>query len=96
MWSSAFGGRGFDNREAAVRIASVLWDETKPSLNMELKPSDNSNNPYLALGALIATGLDGVDKRMDPGEPVTVDPGTLSEEDRARRGIRPCASWPKR
>ncbi|MFQ5784350.1 MAG: glutamine synthetase family protein [Alphaproteobacteria bacterium] len=88
MWSSAFTCWGLDNREAAVRIASVLWDETKPSLNMELKPSDNSNNPYLALGGLIAAGLDGVDKELDPGEPVTVDPGSMSEAERAERGIR--------
>jgi len=70
-----------------VRIASTLWDETKPSFNMELKPSDSSNNPYLALGALIAAGLDGVEKGMDPGDPVTVDPGTYSDADRARLGI---------
>lgn len=88
MWSSAFSCWGPDNREAAVRIASVLWDEVKPSLNMELKPSDNSNNPYLALGGLIAAGLDGVENGLDPGEPVTVDPGTFSEGDRARLGIR--------
>jgi len=88
MWSSAFVCWGLDNREASVRIASGLWDETTPSLNMELKPSDSSNNPYLALGALIAAGLDGVEKGMDPGDPVTVDPGGLDESDRARLGIR--------
>ena len=88
MWSSAFVCWGLDNREASVRIASVLWDEAKPSLNMELKPSDNSNNPYLALGALIAAGLDGVEKGLDPGKPVTVDPGAMSDGDRARLGIQ--------
>ena len=88
MWSSAFGCWGLDNREAAVRIASVLWDETKSSLNMELKPSDNSNNPYLALGGLMAAGLDGIEKKLDPGEPIAVDPGALTEEELARRGIR--------
>jgi glutamine synthetase len=87
MWSSAFACWGLDNREASVRIASVLWDEDKPSLNMELKPSDNSNNPYLALGGLIAAGLDGLEKRFEPGEPVAVDPGDLSEADRTRLGI---------
>jgi glutamine synthetase len=87
-WSSAFTCWGLDNREAAARIASTLWDEEKPSLNMELKPSDNSNNPYLALGALIAAGLDGVANKLDPGEPVTVDPGGMSDTDRARLGIR--------
>lgn len=88
MWSSAFGCWGLDNREAAIRIASVLWDETRPSLNMELKPSDSSNNPYLALGGLIAAGLDGVARNLDPGEPTMVDPGALSEEERARLGIK--------
>ena len=70
-----------------MRIASVLWDETRPSLNMELKPSDNSNNPYLALGGLIAAGLDGVQSKLDPGKPVMLDPGTLSDGERARLGI---------
>ncbi len=88
MWSSAFTCWGLDNREASVRIASVLWDEKTPSLNMELKPSDNSNNPYLALGALIAAGLDGVARELDPGDPVTCDPGTLSESEREARNIR--------
>jgi glutamine synthetase len=87
MWSSAFTCWGLDNREASVRIASVLWDETRPSLNMELKPSDNSNNPYLALGGLIAAGLDGVASKLEPGEPVTVDPGAMSDDERARLGI---------
>jgi glutamine synthetase len=87
MWSSAFACWGLDNREASVRIASVLWDEARPSLNMELKPSDNSNNPYLALGGLIAAGLDGVANKLDPGEPITIDPGTLSDGERTRLGI---------
>jgi len=88
MWSSAYTCWGLDNREASVRIASVLWDEKTPSLNMELKPSDNSNNPYLALGALIAAGLDGVARKLDPGEAVICDPGTMSESERAARNIR--------
>ncbi len=87
MWSSAFGCWGLDNREASVRIASVLWDEKTPSINMELKPSDNSNNPYLALGGLIAAGLDGVARQLEPGAPVAVDPGALSEDERTRLGI---------
>lgn len=87
-WSSAFVCWGLDNREASVRIASGLWDEARPSLNMELKPSDNSNNPYLALGALIAAGLDGVERGLNPGPPVNIDPGAMSESDRVRLGIR--------
>jgi glutamine synthetase len=51
FWSSAYTAWGPDNREAAVRIASGLWGREPVSLNLELKSSDPSNNPYLALGA---------------------------------------------
>jgi glutamine synthetase len=57
------------------------------TVNLELKPSDSSHNPYLALGGLIAAGLDGVAKEMKPPEPVLVDPGSMDEEERTRRGI---------
>ncbi len=58
------------------------------STNLELKPSDPSSNPYLSLGALLAAGLDGVQNKRDPGEPTLVDPDTLSDDERRRRGIR--------
>lgn len=86
-WSSAFTCFGPDNREAAVRIASGFWGEEMRTVNLELKPSDSSHNPYLALGGLIAAGLDGVEKEMKPPEPILVDPGTMDEEERKRRGI---------
>jgi glutamine synthetase len=57
------------------------------STNLELKPSDPSCNPYLALGALLAAGLDGMERKLDPGPPTLVDPDTLSEAERAERGI---------
>lgn len=88
FWSSAYGAYGFDNREGAIRVPSVFWGRESESINLELKPSDHSGNPYLALGALLAAGLDGVLKSIDPGEPQEVDPGNYSDEERERRGIR--------
>jgi glutamine synthetase len=87
FWSSAFVAYGFDNREGAIRVPSPFWGREAESTNLELKPADHSGNPYLALGALLAAGLDGVRRRLDPGEPMDIDPGNLSDEDRARRGI---------
>ncbi|MGH3391280.1 MAG: glutamine synthetase family protein [Actinomadura sp.] len=87
MWASAYGCYGMDNREAAVRICSPLGDDAESSCNLELKPSDSSANPYLALGAYIHAGLDGVRNEIEPGEPVNVDPATLTDEERARLGI---------
>ena len=89
-WSSAFTCYGPDNREAAVRISSPFWDDEAGSVNPELKPADSSCNPYLALGAMMAAGLDGVSRRVDPGEgrSLDVDPATLPEALREERGIR--------
>lgn len=87
FWSSAYTAWGPDNREAAVRIVSGLWGHEADSVNLEYKPSDPSNNPYLALGGLIAAGLDGLERQLEPGEPTLIDPGNYSDEERAKHGI---------
>jgi glutamine synthetase len=86
MWSSAYTVYGMDNREAAVRICSPMRDDPAASVNLELKPSDSSANPYLALGACIHAGLDGIRRKLDPGEAVNVDPAILSDAERLARG----------
>ena len=86
MWSSAYTVYGMDNREAAVRICSPMRDDPAGSVNLELKPSDSSANPYLAVGACIHAGLDGIRRKLDPGEAVNVDPATLSDSQRLALG----------
>ena len=88
FWSSAYTAWGPDNREAAVRVPSKRAGLKMESTNLELKPCDPSNNPYLALGGLLAAGLDGMARKLDPGEPALVDPDALSESERRRRGIK--------
>ncbi|MFN2204735.1 MAG: glutamine synthetase, partial [Candidatus Promineifilaceae bacterium] len=88
FWSSAYTAWGPDNREAAVRVVSGMWGQEAESVNLEFKASDPSNNPYLALGGLIAAGLDGIERELELPEVTMVDPGNLSEEERAARGIR--------
>lgn len=88
FWSSAYTAWGPDNREAAVRVASGHWGNEAASINLELKASDSSSNPYLALGGLIAAGLDGLARELMPGQPALIDPGNYSDEERAHRGIR--------
>lgn len=88
FWSSAYTVWGPDNREASVRVASGKWGREASTLNMELKASDPSNNPYLALGGLLAAGLDGIAKEIDPGDPTLVDPGNYTDAQRSARGIQ--------
>jgi len=85
FWSGAFTCWGFGNREAAVR--GPMLSEGRPITNLELKTCDAASNPYLALGALIAAGLDGIQRRLDPGQPVDLDPADLSDAERAQRNI---------
>lgn len=80
-WSGAFRCWGMDNREAAVRVPS--YPEAPSPTHFELKTLDASANPYLALGAVIAAGLDGVRHRFELGQPVTVDPGYMTEAERS-------------
>lgn len=88
FWSSAYTAWGPDNREAAVRVASGAWGEEATTINLELKASDASNNPYLALGGLLAAGLDGIARQLNPGDAALIDPGNFSEDERRQRGIQ--------
>jgi glutamine synthetase len=87
MWASAYSAWGPDNREAAIRVPSPFRGQEEGSTNVELKPCDSSCNPYLALGGLIAAGVDGLQRQLDLPPPVTVDPFSLSEEERTAAGI---------
>ena len=83
-WSGAYRCWGLDNREAAVRVPS---NPKGCPTHFELKTVDASANPYLALGAAIAAGLDGVNRSLEAPNPVTVDPGNLSPEELDSQGI---------
>jgi glutamine synthetase len=86
-WAGAYTCWGYDNREAPVRVASTFRGSEEASTNAELKACDATCNPYLAVGGLLAAGLDGLERGLEPPEPVSVDPATLSDDERTRAGI---------
>lgn len=57
-WAPVFIAYGDNNRSAMVRI---------PYGRIEVRTGDSGMNPYLALAAIIAAGLDGIDRNLDPG-----------------------------
>jgi glutamine synthetase len=69
-WAPAYVAYGDNNRTACVRI---------PGGRLELRLPDSGCNPYLALSAVIAAGLDGIDRKLDPGEPTNLNMYELSE-----------------
>lgn len=87
-WSSSYVCWGFDNREAAVRVPSSFRGRERATTNIELKTVDSTCNPYLAIGGIIAAGLDGIERHLDPGPDLDVDPGLLSDRERDKLGMK--------
>ena len=77
-WAPACVAHGPNNRTALVRSLKGRFEWRLP---------DASANPYLATAALIAAGLDGVDRRLDLGTPCTEDLFKLSLAEIRQRGI---------
>jgi glutamine synthetase len=88
-FASAYAFWGTENREAALRYvpSSPLLGSANDNANIELKPSDASANPYLALAMVIAAGLAGIEERLTLPRPIGEDPGTWSESDRQDAGV---------
>ena len=63
-WAPAVVAHGPNNRTALVRTLPGRFEWRLP---------DASANPYLATAALVAAGLDGIDRELDPGPPCTDD-----------------------
>jgi glutamine synthetase len=59
------------NRSAAVRIP--MYSENPKAKRLEFRCPDPTCNPYLAFSAMLLAGLDGIQNKIDPGEPADYD-----------------------
>ncbi len=80
VWSRA-------NRSAAVRVPVYVRGD-HDGKRVEYRPPDPSANPYLALAAIVLAGMDGVRRKIDPGDPVDENVYRMSPEKRKQLGIR--------
>jgi glutamine synthetase len=71
------------NRSPLVRIPAERGVGTRA----ELRNPDPSCNPYLAFAVILKAGIDGIKKQIDPGEPVTQNIYTMSQEEKKSLGI---------
>lgn len=78
-WAPAYIAYGDNNRTAFVRI---------PGGRIELRLPDASVNPYLASAAILAAGMDGVKRKLDPGKPNNTNLYEYSLEEIAKKGIK--------
>ncbi|MCC8127260.1 MAG: type I glutamate--ammonia ligase [Clostridiales bacterium] len=71
------------NRSPLIRIPSEKGENTR----IELRCPDSAVNPYLALAACLAAGLDGIRNQMIPPKGIDKNIFEMSEEEIAERGI---------
>ncbi|HSS45929.1 MAG TPA: type I glutamate--ammonia ligase, partial [Burkholderiales bacterium] len=76
------------NRSAAVRVPLVSNPKAR---RIEVRFPDPITNPYLAFTAMMMAGLDGIQKKIHPGDPVDKNLYDLPPEE-AKKITHPCAS----
>ncbi len=69
------------NRSAAVRIP--MYSSSPKAKRLEVRFPDPSCNGYLAFSAMLMAGLDGIENKIDPGEPLDKDIYALGPEELA-------------
>jgi len=70
------------NRSAAVRIPT--YSESPKAKRLEYRPPDAASNPYLAFAAMLMAGLDGIQNKIHPGEPLDKNIYELPPEELAQ------------
>jgi glutamine synthetase len=87
-WTGDYGCWGLENREAAVRLVTVTAGHESRGANGEVKCFDQTASPYLVAGAVLACGVAGIQSGLRLPEELAVDPGTLGDDELARRQVR--------
>jgi glutamine synthetase len=87
-WAGAFACWGRENREAAIRFVTGMVGSRETAANTEVKCFDESANPYLVAGSLLAAGISGMERNLSLPPEVTADPGSLSAEEQEKLGVR--------
>ncbi|MCU0870036.1 MAG: type III glutamate--ammonia ligase [Burkholderiales bacterium] len=77
-WAPAYIAYGDNNRTCMVRI---------PYGRLELRLPDGAMNPYLVTAAIVAAGMDGIARKLDPGEPIDDNLYEWTPAQLAERGV---------
>jgi glutamine synthetase len=67
------------NRSAACRIP--MYSASPKAKRVEFRPPDPSCNPYMAFAAMMMAGMDGIENKIDPGQPLDKDIYDLGPEE---------------
>jgi glutamine synthetase len=70
------------NRSACCRIP--MYSQSPKAKRVEFRVPDPACNPYLAFAALLMAGLDGIQNKIDPGQPLDKDLYDLPPDEKAK------------
>jgi len=70
------------NRSAGIRIPT--YSDNPKARRIEYRPPDPAANPYLAFAAMLLAGLDGIQNKLEPGEPLDKNIYELTPEEMKR------------
>jgi glutamine synthetase len=93
-WSAGAVCLGLQNRETLLRIPPLVTldgADPGPQLHLEYRGADATANPYLALGAIVRAGLQGIGGQLPAPEVLERDPASLTGEEAERFGV---GAWP--
>jgi len=71
------------NRSAFIRVPAARGKATR----IEYRSPDPACNPYLAFAAMMVAGVDGIENKIDPGDPVNENLYEMSEKERKELGV---------
>jgi len=77
------------NRSASCRIP--MYSASPKAKRIEVRYPDPSCNPYLAFAAMLMAGIDGIENKIDPGEPLDKNIYALSAEEKKDIGAMPAS-----
>jgi glutamine synthetase len=89
-WSAGAVSLGERNREALLRIPPLVelgGGDPAQQLRLEYRGADAAANPYLALGAIVRSGLEGLRRELPAPPLLEVDPSTLAGPEAQRFGV---------
>jgi glutamine synthetase len=88
-WAPTWANIGLQDRGASIRVCPMFGSPDPQQFNVEYRVADAAASPYLALGAVVWSGVDGIRRKRTLPAPPSRDFWEMSDQERAAAGVRP-------
>ena len=88
-WAPTWANLGLQDRGASLRICPIFGEPAAERFNLEYRVADAAASPYMALGAVVWAGLDGIRQGRSLPPPPKTHFWDMSEADREAAGVKP-------